>query len=139
MGNRCSPNCKELAEEIEKMHDDSHNLGPGHRPHHCAFYTETMEEMINRECRAMTISNLVYDYFYKHTSLQYEQVIHTCSNNGLPIGFDPFYFLFNSLYLQFFGSLYFVLLIVIIYRKQKIYNTCIRSLIIDSQFTFLWK
>lgn len=48
MGNRCSPNCKELAEEIEKMHDDSHYTPPGYRSHHCAFNIETMEEeMIN--------------------------------------------------------------------------------------------
>ncbi|KAF5726443.1 Syntaxin [Tripterygium wilfordii] len=47
-GHGCSPHSKELAKEVEEMHDDSHYLTPGHRNHRRPLYFEALEEVINR-------------------------------------------------------------------------------------------
>lgn len=60
VGNKCSgtcehryrrpPHCQSLAEEIKKMLDDCHILGPDYCRHYCTFYSEAMEkEVINWE------------------------------------------------------------------------------------------
>ncbi|GMP66898.1 hypothetical protein CsSME_00027068 [Camellia sinensis var. sinensis] len=47
-GHKRPPHCQSLAEEIKKMHDNCHILGPDYCRHYCTFYSEAMEkEVIN--------------------------------------------------------------------------------------------
>jgi hypothetical protein len=61
IGYTCSPNCKELAKEVEEVHDDCHYFALADSNHSGSLNFETMEEVINTRqrkvnCYLLTLS-----------------------------------------------------------------------------------